>query len=144
MNIHVWSVLCSLNIHKLCFWCGYKHFVIIKYQVWVHVMDEHSLILLCVFFGGIFKHYWRPFMMSAGIYSKLSQIVCSINIYILICWNSRCNYKSRKILWINWVLGKIQFLLRYSSLNILTFCEKLMKIITRDICKMNCILWMCV
>ena len=51
-NIHVWSVLpsplSSRHIHKLCIWCEYNHFIIIKFQMWPQVI-EHSLILLCFF-----------------------------------------------------------------------------------------------
>ena len=32
-SIHVWSALFSLNLHKLCIWCEYKHFVIRKCQM---------------------------------------------------------------------------------------------------------------
>ena len=47
-NIHAWSALPSPNIPKLCIWCEYKHFDIIKYQMWLQVM-ERSLILLRLF-----------------------------------------------------------------------------------------------
>ena len=86
-NLHVWSAISSRNIYKLCIWYEWKKWikkiVIIKCQMWVHVM-ERSLILLCFF--GIFIHYWRPSI-------KHSQIVYLINTHTLICWHARCIYK---------------------------------------------------
>ena len=83
MNIHVWSVLSSPKIHIL--WeC--KYFVIIKFQVWLQVM-EGSLILLR--FLGIFIHYWLPFR-SKVLYLHQNFTDCISNqkfkIQILICW----------------------------------------------------------
>ena len=35
-NIHVRSALFSPNIHKLCIWYQYEHFIIIKCQIWCY------------------------------------------------------------------------------------------------------------
>ena len=47
--------LSSSNIHKLFIGCEYKHFDIIKYQMWQQVMER---FLIFLHFLGIFVHIW--------------------------------------------------------------------------------------
>ena len=44
--------------------------------------DEHSCLNYCIF-------------------TKISQIVCLINRYILTCRHARCDYKVQKVIWFN-------------------------------------------
>ena len=109
-NIHVWSALSSLNINKLRIWCKNRHFIIIKCQMGLQVM-EHSLILrrsLRIYTYIIEDHSCLKYY----IFTKFSQIVCLTNTDILICWHARCNHKLRNVLEINWVLWKFQCLIR--------------------------------
>ena len=61
----------------MCIWYEYKHFVIIKYQMWLQIM-EHHLILLGFFweFSDLIDDYS---CLNCCISTKHSLIVCVIN-----------------------------------------------------------------
>ena len=54
-------------------------------------------------FSGIFIHNCRLFM-KCFIFTKLSQIVCLINVYILVCQHAKCDCRLWKLLWFNWCI----------------------------------------
>ena len=125
------------------------------------VVACYGIPLYFIVFFGIFIHYWRSLMSEAlylhhrgkklewqlfylyDLHQTLTDCVsCLIDVHILICWPTRCNYKLRKVLWFNWVLWRFQCLERYSSSNFHKFCGKSMKIIsTYHLLICYCILW---
>ena len=91
-----WNVY-LINTHILIYWhakCNCKswktHLFYCIFWVFQYIIVEHSSLKYCIF-------------------SKLSQIVCLINVYILICQHTKCDCRLWKVLWFNYGLWEFSY-----------------------------------
>ena len=83
--------------------------ILLRFYVFSYIIDDHSRLNFC---------------MS----TKLSQIVCLINVHILVCKHATCDCSLWKVLWFNAFFGNYHILLHVwnaiTSSNFYKFCIK--------------------
>ena len=119
-NCKLWNAIlfyCVFSGILILFWRPfmsellYPHQTFIDYvsnQYWYaempHVTASYGKSPNFKFFFRILHNFGEYLYLKYCISTKLLRIVCLINTFILICWYARCNYKLRKVPWLNWVL----------------------------------------
>ena len=93
---------------------------------------EKHIIIISIYgfsssFLGIFIHYWRPFRprLNYCISTKLSQIVCLINVHILTCHHDKCGYR----------LWKVLLLMRFLEFKVLYLYQTFTNCVLRQNCR---------
>ena len=91
----------------------------------------------------------RHFCLVAHIFTKLSQNVSLINVYILIYWHVRCDWKLRNTLWFYCIFGYFRYIIEDHSCLNCCISTKLSQIVSLIIsctlvyqhAKCDCSLW---
>ena len=76
----------------------YPHFGVLICQMWLQVMESPLILLRFCVSSYIIDDYSH---LNCCISNKLSQIVCLINVHILLCQHAKSNCKLWKVLWFN-------------------------------------------
>ena len=89
----LWLIRCLINTRLLIYWHARCHS-----KLWNVYWYYSVFCKFCTQLTNI--HVWSD-LYRPNFYGF------SINTLIFICWNSRCNYKLRKVPWFDWVLWKL-------------------------------------
>ena len=80
--------MCLINTHILVY-----RYARCNFSLW------NAPWFYCVFFWVFFIHNWS---LNHSIFSKLSRVVCLINVHSFLCQLSKCGCRLWKFLWFNW------------------------------------------
>ena len=94
----------------------YSYFDISIYQMWLQVMEGLLILLRFWVFSYIVDEHS---CLKYCIFTKLLQIVCLINVHILVCQHAKCDCRLWKVFWFDCVFSAFSYITTCSNFIIL-------------------------